>query len=41
MKFTLNKGVHAEAVVVRLITVVLGAYALALFAQTAGVAHFA
>ncbi|MFZ3035463.1 MAG: hypothetical protein WA138_15810 [Parvibaculum sp.] len=41
MKFTLNKGANAEAVVLRLITVVLGAYALALFAQTTGVAHFA
>ncbi len=41
MKFTVNKGVHTEAVLVRLITVALGAYALALFAQTAGVAHFA
>ena len=41
MKFTLNKGADTEAVVLRLITMVFSAYALALFAQTTGVAHFA
>lgn len=30
---------RAEAVVLRLITVVLGTYALALFAQTSGLVH--
>jgi hypothetical protein len=45
MKFISNRGPRAEnsrveAVVTRLITVVLGSYALALFAQTAGVITF-
>jgi hypothetical protein len=40
MKFTSNKARRAEAVVLRLITVVLGTYALALFAQTSGVISF-
>ncbi|MGV8997702.1 MAG: hypothetical protein ACOH12_12205 [Parvibaculaceae bacterium] len=39
MKFTSNGARRAEAVVLRLVTVVLGTYALALFAQTAGVIH--
>jgi len=39
MKFTSHTGVKAEVIVTRLITVVLSTYALALFAQTVGVAH--
>lgn len=41
MKFALNKGLRAEAVVTRLITVVLGTYALALIAQTSGIIQIA
>jgi hypothetical protein len=41
MKFASNKGPRAEAVVTRLITVVLGTYALALAAQTVGVINLA
>ncbi|MDO8290859.1 MAG: hypothetical protein Q7T44_16715 [Parvibaculum sp.] len=39
MKFTGSGARRAEAVVLRLITVVLGTYALALFAQTSGIVH--
>lgn len=41
MKFTLNNGLRAEAVMTRLITVVLGTYALALIAQTSGLLQIA
>lgn len=37
MKFIRNGTPRFETVTLRLVTVVLGAYALALFAQTAGV----
>jgi hypothetical protein len=37
MKFIRNGAPRFEAITLRLVTVVLGAYALALFAQTAGV----
>ncbi len=41
MKFTSNKGERTQAVVLRLITVVLGTYTFALLAQTAGLINFA
>lgn len=37
MKFIRNGAPRLETVTLRLVTLVLGAYALALFAQTAGV----
>jgi hypothetical protein len=41
MKFTSNKGDRAEAVVLRLITLVLGTYTFALVAQTVGLINLA
>lgn len=41
MKLNRNGAPRAEAVTLRLITLVLGAYAVALFAQTAGVISLA
>jgi hypothetical protein len=41
MKLTRNGAPRSEAVTLRLVTLVLGAYALALFAQTAGVINIA
>ena len=41
MKFALNRGPRAEAVVTRLITLVLGTYALALIAQSSGIIQIA
>ena len=40
MKFTSNRARGAEAVVLRLITLVLGTYAIALVAQTSGIVSF-
>jgi hypothetical protein len=41
MKLNRNGAPRAETVTLRLITLVLGAYAVALFAQTAGVISLA
>ncbi|MGB3809540.1 MAG: hypothetical protein WA943_05545 [Parvibaculum sp.] len=41
MKLNLTGAPRAEAITLRLVTVVLGAYALALFAQAAGVINVA